>query len=63
MSWFYEIRKPNNTVLKRVDGFASQDAAKFAVRADVKKIKKSHQPGMLDVGTMMVGQNAETPTR
>jgi hypothetical protein len=63
MAWFYEIRNSNNTLLKRDGGFATQDAAKIAVRADAKKIKKSRQLGVPDIGTMMVGQNAEMPTR
>jgi hypothetical protein len=63
MAWFYEIRKLNNTVLKRESGFSTQEAAKFAVRADVKNIKKSQQLGMSHIGTMLVGRNAETPTR
>ena len=63
MAWFYEIRSSNNAVLKRDGGFATQDAAKTAVHADAKRIKKSLRPGMPDVGTLMVGQNAEKPTR
>jgi hypothetical protein len=63
MAWFYEIRKLNNTLLKRESGFSTQEAAKFAVRADVKNIKKSQQLGMSHIGTMLVGQNAEMPTR
>lgn len=63
MAWFYEIRNPQNTLLKRDGGFATQDAAKCAVRADAKNIKMTHKPGMPNVGTMMVGQNLETPTR
>ena len=39
MSFFYEIRNANNTVLKRDGGFASQDAAKMAAREDTKKMK------------------------
>jgi hypothetical protein len=63
MAWFYEIRNSNNSLMKRDDGFATQDAAKFAVRADAREIKKSHQRGMPNVGTMMVGQNTAMPTR
>ena len=63
MSWFYEIRGSNNTLLKRDGGFATQDAAKIAGRADAKKIKNSRQLGVPSVGTIMVGQNAEKPTR
>jgi hypothetical protein len=63
MAWFYEIRNSSDTLLKRDGGFATQDAAKSAVRANAKKIKKSHQPGMQNIGTMKVGQNAEMPTR
>jgi hypothetical protein len=39
MAWFYEIRGSNNILLKRDDGFATQDAATIAGRADAKKIK------------------------
>jgi hypothetical protein len=63
MAWFYEIRNSNNALLKRDGGFATQDAAKFAVRADAKKIKTAWHPGTPNVGTMMVGQNTEMPTR
>ena len=38
MSFFYEIRSADNTVLKRDGGFASQDAAKMAAREDAKKM-------------------------
>jgi len=30
VAWFYEIRSSTNAVLKRDDGFATQDAAKIA---------------------------------
>jgi hypothetical protein len=63
MAWFYEIRGSNNTLLKRDGGFATQDAAKIAGRADAKKIRNSSQPGGPSVGTILVGRNAEKPTR
>jgi hypothetical protein len=63
VAFFYEIRSADNTLLKRDGGFATQDAAKVAGRADAKKIKDSHQPGGPDVGAILVGHNAETPTR
>jgi hypothetical protein len=63
MSYFYEIRSPDNTVLKRDGGFASQDAAKLAAREDAKKIKNSRLPDKLDVGRILVGQNKEEVTR
>jgi hypothetical protein len=44
MAWFYEIRSSNNAVLKRDGGFATQDAATTAGRADAKKMKNSRQP-------------------
>jgi hypothetical protein len=59
MAWFYEIRNSNNAVLKRDGGFASQDAAKVAGRADAKKLKYSRQPDRLDVERILVGQNTE----
>jgi hypothetical protein len=63
MSWFYEIRSSNNSVLKRNGGFATQDAAKIAGREDAKKIKNSRQPDRPDVGRIMEGQNVEKATR
>ena len=63
MAWFYEIRSSNNTVLKRDAGFATQDAAKTAGREDAKRMKNARRPGWPDVGRIMVGQNAEKPTR
>jgi hypothetical protein len=67
MAFFYEIRSPDNTLLKRDGGFASQDAAKMAARDDAKKMKNMRQPdrpaeaGRPDVGTILAGQNAEKP--
>jgi hypothetical protein len=63
MAYFYEIRSSDNTVLKRDGGFATQDAAKIAGREDAKRMKNSRQPDKPDVGRIMVGQNAEKPTR
>jgi hypothetical protein len=48
MAFFYEIRSPNNAVLKRDGGFATQDAAKIARRTDAKKTKSSRQPYRTD---------------
>ena len=63
MSYFYEIRSSDNTVLKRDGGFASQDAAKIAAREDATKMKNTRQPGRPDVGRIMVGQNKDEATR
>jgi hypothetical protein len=63
MAWFYEIRSSTNTLLKRDGGFASQEAAKIAGREDAKRMKNMRQPDRPDVGRIMVGQNAEKPTR
>jgi hypothetical protein len=63
MSYFYEIRSADSTVLKRDGGFATQDAAKTAGREDAKKIKYSRQPGRHDVERILVGQNADKATR
>jgi hypothetical protein len=63
MAWFYEIRSPKNTVLKRDGDFATQDAAKIAGREDARKMKNSRQPDRPDVGRIMVGQDAEKATR
>jgi hypothetical protein len=76
MAFFYEIRSSSNALLKRDGGFATVDAAKTAGREDAKKLKNSRlrlknrdfdrearQPDSPDVGRIMVGQNAEKPTR
>jgi hypothetical protein len=63
MAFFYEIRSADNTLLKRDGGFATQDAAKTAGREDAKKMKNSRQSDKPDVGPVLLGQNAEKPTR
>jgi hypothetical protein len=63
MSFFYEIRSADNTVLKRDGGFVSQDAAKMAARDDAKKIKNSRPPNRVKVERILVGQNTEQPAR
>jgi hypothetical protein len=63
MAWFYEIRDSDNAVLKRDGGFADQDAAKIAARADAKKMRSSSQPDRPDISRILVGQNAEKPKR
>jgi hypothetical protein len=60
MAFFYEIRSPDNTLLKRGGGFPTQDSAKTAGREDAKKMKKMLQP---DVGRILVGQNKEEAAR
>ena len=63
MSFFYEIRSSTNAVLKRDGGFATQDSAKAAGREDAKKMRNLRQPDRPHVGTILVGQNTEKPTR
>ena len=63
MSYFYEIRSSDNTVLKRDGGFASQDAAKMAAREDAKKIKNASRQAGPGVGRILVGQNSDRPTQ
>ena len=63
MAWFYEIRNSDNAVLKRDGGFANQDAAKEAARADAKRMKSAPKPVRPDVARILVGQNTEKPTR
>ena len=63
MAYFYEIRSPDNAVLKRDGGFADVEAAKSAAREDAKRMKHDPKPGVPSVGRIMVGQNKEQPTR
>jgi len=60
-SFFYEIRSPDNTVLKRTGGFPDREAAMEAARADAKRLKAVPKPPQ--VGRILVGQNAEKATR
>ena len=43
MVFFYEIRSPDNSVLKRNGGFATVDAARIAAREDARKMKHFRQ--------------------
>ena len=61
MSFFYEIRSPNNTVLKRTGGYPDREAATEAARADAKRLKAVPKPPT--VGRILVGQNTDPPTR
>jgi hypothetical protein len=63
MSWFYEIRSADNTLLKRDGGFATQDAANTAGREGAKKMRNKPQQDRADVERILVGQNAEKATR
>ena len=63
LAYFYEIRNPDNSVLKRNGGFATVDAAKTAAREDAKKMKAAPKTVRPDIGRILVGQNAEQPTR
>jgi hypothetical protein len=59
MSFFYEIRSPNNTVLKRTGGYPDREAATVAAREDAKKLKLSKHLGVATVGKILVGQSTE----
>lgn len=61
MAYFYEIRSADNTVLKRDGGFPDREAATEAARADAKKLRAVPKPPA--VGRILVGQNADQPTR
>jgi hypothetical protein len=63
MSFFYEIRSSDNSLLKRDGGFASQNAAKMAAREDAKRMKNAARQAGPDVGRILVGQNREEATR
>lgn len=63
LSFFYEIRRADNTVLKRGGGFATREAAATAGRDDVREMKTIPRPRRPDVGRLLVGQNMEKPTR
>lgn len=61
MSFFYEIRSTTDTVLKRTGGFPDREAAAEAARADAKRLKSVPKPPR--VGRILVGQDADQPTR
>jgi hypothetical protein len=61
ISFFYEIRTPDNSVLKRNGGFPDREAATNAAREDAKRLKAVPKPPT--VGRIIVGQNTDQPTR
>ena len=63
MSFFYEFRSPDNSVLKRNGGFINHEAASTAALEDAKRMKLSKHLGVASVGTILVGQNVEKPMR
>jgi hypothetical protein len=63
MAFFYEIRTADNVVLNRDGGFATVDAAKSAAREDAKRMRSLPKPTRPNIGRILVGQNAEKPTR
>jgi hypothetical protein len=63
LSFFYEIRSSDNTVLKRTSGFPDREAATVAAREDAKKLKLSKHLGVPMVGKILVGRSVEQATR
>lgn len=61
VAFFYEIRSPDNTVLKRAGGFPNREAAKMAAREDAKRMKAVSKPPT--VGRILVRQSADRLTR
>jgi hypothetical protein len=61
LSFFYEIRSSDNTVLKRDTGFPDREAATEAARADSKRLKAVPKPPQ--VGRILVGHNTASSTR
>jgi len=60
MGYFYEIRSPDNTVLKRDGGFPGRETAKEAARADATRSKAVPKPPQ--VGRILVVQVTAPPT-
>jgi hypothetical protein len=54
MSYFYDVRSADNTLLKRDGGFASQDTAKMAAREDAKRMKAAPRSERQDVGRVVL---------
>jgi len=44
VAFFYEIRSPDNTVLKRTGGFPDREAATLAAREDAKRLRAAPKP-------------------
>jgi hypothetical protein len=63
MAWFYELRTPDNFIVKRDGGFATRNEAKAAGLADAKAISASSQSSKAKLAKVLVGQNLEKPTR
>jgi len=63
LSFFYEIRSPDNSILKRDGSFPDREAATVAAREDARKMKNAQRSERLDVDRIMVRQNADQATR
>jgi hypothetical protein len=63
MSYFYEIRSADNSVLKRDGGYVDREAATVAAREDAKKMKLSKHLGVPMVGKILVGRSVEQAAR
>jgi hypothetical protein len=55
MAWFYEIRTPDNTVLKCDGGFPDQQAVNQAAPAEENKMRMSRRPGRPGVDAFWLG--------
>jgi hypothetical protein len=63
LAFFIESRNGDNVMVKRDGGLATVDAAKVAGCEDAKKMKADPKTVRLDIGRILVRQNANKPTR
>jgi hypothetical protein len=63
MAWFYEIRDSSNAVMETGKGFATKDAAMAAGRKRARELKASGSLAAGGVGTVVAGQEPESPNR
>jgi hypothetical protein len=60
IAFFYEIRSPDNTVLKRDGGFPDRETATEAAREDAKRMRAVPKPPQ--AGRILVSQNRKVST-
>ena len=63
MSWFYEVRDERKDLVKRVEGFATQNAALNAGRKKARELKASGALRHGGVGTVETKLASKVPTR
>ena len=61
MAWFYEIRDSKDKVVSKEEGFATQEAAMAAGKAEAERLKRTGNIPGSGFGTVTAGQDSSAP--